>query len=306
MKRNLRRTILVIDDNILNLDILKKLLKDEYSIKEATDGSMGIEIANKLKPDLILLDVVMPGLSGYEVCYKLKSNPKTKDIPVIFITALSDQLDEAKAFDLGAIDYITKPFNPIIVKKRVETQIQKLRSAHLEAEVNMFDKTTGVYNRSYIKRIDDVVKKNYEKLGVMLVGVYDMRIINEYFGSSTGNGILKRVGEIIETAMLHAGDHATIRFSDDEFLVVIYSSSIQLLQEWKNHIEELFINDEFLMKVRISIGLDYREKDSSFSDMIKNSHISMYKDKLENQKEYTLEMVNYVQSNKLKNTIGGE
>ena len=107
--RKERATILVVDDEIINIQILNNALADEYNILTATMGRQAIEVASQSLPDLILLDVMMPDINGHEVCQTLKSNDLTKHIPIIFVTAQSRPEDEIKGLELGAVDYFTKP-----------------------------------------------------------------------------------------------------------------------------------------------------------------------------------------------------
>jgi len=119
-----KQIILVIDDTPENIILMKDILSPAYKIKAATSGKKGIDIAtNQPRPDLILLDVMMPDMDGYEVCRQLKKNPKTFHIPIIFVTALSQERDERKGFDLGAVDFITKPISAPILEARVRTHI---------------------------------------------------------------------------------------------------------------------------------------------------------------------------------------
>ncbi|MDQ6992597.1 MAG: two-component system response regulator [Mariprofundus sp.] len=119
-----KKTILVVDDTPENIDVLRGILEDDYRVKVALDGTRALKIANAAKqPDLILLDIMMPGLSGYDVCKQLKDNPLTRQIPVIFVTAMGEVEDESKGFTLGAVDYMTKPVNPAIVHARVQTHL---------------------------------------------------------------------------------------------------------------------------------------------------------------------------------------
>jgi putative two-component system response regulator len=121
---NGKATILVVDDTSENIDVLKGLLKSDYKVKVALNGAKAINIANKEpQPDLILLDIMMPEMDGYEVCRRLKSDIKTARIPVIFVTAKNEVEDESKGFDLGAVDYITKPVSPPLLMRRVKTHL---------------------------------------------------------------------------------------------------------------------------------------------------------------------------------------
>jgi len=131
------KKILVVDDEPLNINILIELLKGDYKIMAAKSGAQALKAASSSnKPDLILLDIMMPEMDGYEVCKQLKADPVTKEIPVIFVSAMNEDLDETKGFDVGAIDYITKPISPKTLEARVHThlaftqQATELREAH--------------------------------------------------------------------------------------------------------------------------------------------------------------------------------
>jgi putative two-component system response regulator len=139
-----RNTILVVDDSPDNLTLISQLLKDTYHVKVANSGERAIRIARADRPpDLILLDIMMPVMSGYEVCRQLKADPATAEIPIIFLTAMTETKDEKKGFELGAVDYITKPISPPIVLARVKAHLHikatadflKDKAAFLEAEV---------------------------------------------------------------------------------------------------------------------------------------------------------------------------
>jgi sigma-B regulation protein RsbU (phosphoserine phosphatase) len=124
------KTILVVDDTPINLGVISGALRDSFNTKVATNGEKALSIAsNAEKPDLILLDVMMPGMDGYEVCRRLKADPGTRDIPVIFLTGQTGTDDETKGFEVGAVDYIHKPFSAAIVKVRVRLHLM-LREAH--------------------------------------------------------------------------------------------------------------------------------------------------------------------------------
>jgi len=116
-------TVLVVDDAEANIDILVEVLGDDFNISVAMDGESALEIVADEKPDLILLDVMMPGMDGYEVCEQLKESEETRNIPIIFLTAMAEEHDEVMGLALGAVDYVTKPFSPELVKSRVKTHL---------------------------------------------------------------------------------------------------------------------------------------------------------------------------------------
>ncbi len=122
-----KQKILIVDDTPANIQILNETLKDDYEIYFAMNGKDALQNAQTLIPDLVLLDIMMPGMDGYEVCGVLKRNSLLKDIPVIFITALNQENHETRGLGLGAIDYITKPFNPEIIKLRVNNHLELKR-----------------------------------------------------------------------------------------------------------------------------------------------------------------------------------
>ena len=130
---NNRPLILAVDDEASNLQLLRQILQDHYRLLFAKDGARALELARQEAPDLVLLDVMMPGMSGYEVCASLKANPATAAIPVIFVTALTDTADELEGFEAGAVDYITKPVSPPIVRARVRTHLSLVRMEELRA-----------------------------------------------------------------------------------------------------------------------------------------------------------------------------
>ena len=132
-----RRRVLIVDDTPDNIHILMETLKDTYAISAATTGEKALALAQSQPPDIILLDVVMVGMDGYEVCRRLSEDVRTKSIPVIFITALTEEDDEARGLDLGAVDFITKPFRPGLVKARGRNQLDLTRHRdELEKLVN--------------------------------------------------------------------------------------------------------------------------------------------------------------------------
>lgn len=128
-----RPLLLLVDDEATNLKVLRHTLQDDYRLLFARDGETGLALAHKELPDLILLDVMMPGISGHDVCRSLKQDKRLQAIPVIFVTALSEYQDEQLGLELGAVDYITKPFSPAIVRARIRNHLSLVRADALKA-----------------------------------------------------------------------------------------------------------------------------------------------------------------------------
>jgi putative two-component system response regulator len=118
-----RKTIILVDDDMIHLTAGKDILKDTYNVFPVSSGERLFEILKKVKPDLILLDIEMPVMNGYEAITKLKENPETADTPVIFLSAHIDPSHELEGLELGAVDYVFKPFSPLLLLRRIETQI---------------------------------------------------------------------------------------------------------------------------------------------------------------------------------------
>lgn len=172
-----RASILVVDDTADNLSLMSELLKDIYKVKVANSGEKALKyVQGDSKPDLILLDIVMPGLSGYDVIRELKSNPSTRDIPVIFLTAMSAMEDEKKGLEMGAADYVTKPISPPIVLARIKTQLENKKMADFLRDQNNFLET-------------EVAQRTRELSAIQNVTILAMTSLAETRDSDTGNHI---------------------------------------------------------------------------------------------------------------------
>ena len=169
--------ILVVDDTPDNLSLMSGLLKDRYRVKVANNGEKAIKIVqSESQPDLILLDIMMPGLSGYDVCQILKSDPNSRHIPIIFLTAMTGTDDEKKGLELGAVDFITKPVNPPIVMARVATQLQVKAAADFLKDQNAYLET-------------EVAKRTKELAAIQDVTILAMASLAETRDNDTGNHI---------------------------------------------------------------------------------------------------------------------
>ena len=185
--------ILLVDDNTTNLQLLRDTLDGYgYKLLAAKNGKTALSIARKANPDLILLDIMMPEMDGYEVCKRLKADEATEHIPVIFVTALTDAEDEAKGLSLGAMDYITKPFNPELVRARVRN--------HLEL-------------KRYQDHLESLVKERTKRLALtQAVTIESLATLAEYRDPETG-GHIKRTQNYVKALAMHLKDHP--RFRDE-------------------------------------------------------------------------------------------
>jgi putative two-component system response regulator len=169
--------ILVVDDTPDNIVLLSNVLQDRYRVKVANCGERGLQVATRgTPPDLILLDVMMPEMDGYEVCRRLKNETSTRDVPIIFLTARSDDEDEKHGLELGAVDYITKPINPAIVLTRIETQL------HLKAASDFLK------NKNHILAAE-VERRTRELQAIQEVTILALASLAESRDNETGNHI---------------------------------------------------------------------------------------------------------------------
>lgn len=176
-------TLLVIDDIPENLTLMYQLFKDDYKVKGANSGIGGIKLAGSACPDLILLDIMMPDMDGFTVCKNLKANPTTSDIPIIFLTAKIEKTDELKGIALGAVDYVTKPLNPDILKIRVKTHVSlKLAKDLLNGEKRSLEKEVE-------RRTHESLRQQEELHAIQNVAFYAMISLAETRDNETGNHI---------------------------------------------------------------------------------------------------------------------
>ncbi len=218
-------TVLVVDDKPLNIQVLAEALKEDYRVKIATSGEKALEIvAQDEQPDLIILDVMMPEMDGYEVCKRLKSDDSTRDIPVIFVTAKDDAADEEHGLELGAIDYISKPFNIAIVKARVKTHLSLKLKTDLLNMLTSVDGLTGVANR---RSFDAKADKEYRRclrsgvpISMLMIDVDFFKQYNDTYGHCAGDNCLKKIASILSSELKRPGD-VVARYGGEEFAVLL-------------------------------------------------------------------------------------
>lgn len=156
MSSDSKATILAVDDTLANIEVVKGVLSQDYVVQVALKGEVALKIVDKHKPDLILLDIMMPEMDGFEVCQVLKANPETQDIPIIFLTAKSQEEDETKGLALGAVDYITKPISPPILQERVKNHLLLKQSKDFLAKQNEVLEERVIERTTQLAELQDV------------------------------------------------------------------------------------------------------------------------------------------------------
>lgn len=210
---NTKATILVVDDTSDNLILMSELLQDTYTVKVSNSGTKALKfIEDGGKPDLILLDIMMVGLSGYDVIKELKSKEVTKDIPVIFLTAMSAIGDEEKGLEMGASDYIIKPISPAIVLARVKTQLENKAAADFLRDKNVYLET-------------EVTKRTQEISAIQNVTILVMASLAETRDLDTGNHI-RRTQHYVKALAKQLKSHPRFsHFLTDSMIETLYKSA---------------------------------------------------------------------------------
>lgn len=285
-------TILIVDDMATNIAILSDLLKDSYKIKVANSGQRALDLARaKEKPDLILLDIEMPQINGYAVCKELKSSSDTIDIPIIFVTAKNSAQDEEYGLNLGAIDYIKKPFHSAIIKIRIKNHLTlKIKSKKLE-ELSMCDSLTGISNRRFF---NEILEKKYKEtlrdaksLAVIMIGIDYFKLYNDNYGHWMGDECLTKVALALKKTIKRPTD-VVARYGGEEFVVLLKNidkNGVQkVAQSLIDAVSNLKIAHEHSLVssyVTISAGVSIKDEDSDISkdELLKEADNELYRAK---------------------------
>ena len=217
--------ILIVDDTPINIQVLAEALRSDYRVKVAASGPSAFDImARHGTPDLILLDVMMPDMDGYEVCRRLKDNPATKEVPVIFVTAKTEVVDEELGLRLGAVDYIAKPFHLPIVTARVRNQIKLKLKTDLLASLALLDGLTDIPNR---RRFDEALEAEFKRaqragssIALAMLDIDYFKHYNDHYGHGAGDVSLKKVASALTDCADRPGD-LVARYGGEEFVALL-------------------------------------------------------------------------------------
>jgi diguanylate cyclase (GGDEF)-like protein len=216
--------VLVADDQVANVLLITAALKGEFEVVAATTGAEVLERTARGDIDLVMLDVIMPGLDGFEICRRLKADCRTASIPVIFVTGLERSDDETHGFELGAVDYITKPIRPPVVRARVRTHVELKRARDLLEQLASIDPLTGVANR---RRFDAALDEEWRRTGrsgrwlsIAIVDVDHFKQFNDRHGHLAGDARLKSIAQALARSARRAGD-LVARYGGEEFGVIL-------------------------------------------------------------------------------------
>jgi len=258
-------TILIVDDEKFNLDILGRILSSQYNILIARNGSRALELAKQNSPDLILLDIIMPDMSGFDVITQLKESSITVNIPVIFITGLTDPADEEKGFFLGAVDYIAKPFNKAIVKARVNTHIKIVDQMRTIERIGLIDSLTRISNRRGFENRFNAdwgrAIREQTPVSFLLIDIDKFKNYNDTYGHHQGDTALRSFAETSMQTLSRSTDFVA-RWGGEEFVILLVNTDLNGAAEVAENIRknaetmEILTEDGDITKITVSIGVN--------------------------------------------------
>ncbi|MBU4345632.1 MAG: diguanylate cyclase [Desulfobacteraceae bacterium] len=262
--------ILVIDDSKLILHVAKTILsKQGHQVLLAEDGSIGLQTAATEHPDLILLDLILPGIDGYQVCQRIKTETVTSDIPVIMLTSKSESADKVRGLEMGASDYVTKPFDDAELMARVNIHLQirelhetlKEKNRQLKEMANR-NGLTGLYNHRYFQ---ETISKDFqravryhESLSCVMLDIDYFKKFNDNYGHQAGDMVLKVLGGLIRQLMRDSDLLA--RYGGEEFILLMYHTASKeaflISERLRKAVEQhKFQADNSALRVTVSMGV---------------------------------------------------
>lgn len=288
MEENKRR-ILIVDDIPEDIKMMQKILATKYQVIPAYNGQEGIDKAIAEQPDIILLDIMMEGLDdGYDVCNALKECEATRDIPIIFVSARTEVSDKVRGFNLGADDYITKPFDSLEeLAARVDAAVRiKNRQDELRA-MSITDALTGLPNRRYLMdRLEEEVAraKRYEySLSCLMLDLDYFKLVNDHFGHQTGDTVLRELADLLKENVRMVDIVA--RYGGEEFIAILPETDLKgarvLAERIRRSVEQQAFAGALNLNLTISIGYSVLKPYCSFGglELISKSDAALYKAK---------------------------
>ncbi|MDR2546187.1 MAG: diguanylate cyclase [Lachnospiraceae bacterium] len=286
MEKRKDYVILIVDDEKMNLDILGEILAPMSQLLIAKNGKQALALAEKHVPDLVLLDVLMPEMSGFEVIAGLKASSNTSHIPVIFITGLSNDEDEERGFFLGAVDYITKPFNKTIVKARINTHIRIIDQMRTIEQIAFIDPLTKISNRRGFDKLFNVewekaiVSKN--PIGFMIIDADKFKNYNDTYGHPQGDVLLQVIASVF--AEMAPRPENAARWGGEEFVMMLPGKDIDeteaIAEKVRKEVEALLVPNESgeMTVITVSIGINsvIPEEGTDIGSYVKKADEALY------------------------------
>jgi diguanylate cyclase (GGDEF)-like protein len=285
-------TVLIVDDAKENISILAELLQPEYKIRAAINGEKALAIAcSENPPDLILLDVIMPGIDGYEVCRRLKADPATERIPIIFVTGKVNEDEEISGFNLGAVDYIKKPFNSVIVKARVGMHIELKQYRDYLENMSYLDGLTGISNR---RKFNETLEATWNlairasmPISIIMMDIDQFKQYNDNYGHQQGDTCLIQIAHALSKVIVRKTD-LLARYGGEEFVCILPNtnedSAFIIAEKFRLTIEALNIPHAYstvekFVTISLGVATTMPAKNSSSAELINAADQALYRSK---------------------------
>lgn len=286
--------ILIVDDEPSNIQVLAQVLQPDYQVRFTTRGNKAVALAESQHPEIILMDVVMPDMDGYAVCKLLKENEATRDIPVIFVTAMGEEQYEESGFDVGGVDYITKPVKPFLLRARIRTHLELKRQKDILKSLSNHDGLTGIANR---RRLDEYIEQEWQRavrcghscLSCIMMDVDFFKRYNDGYSHPVGDDCLRRIAEALKSTMSRGTD-LVARYGGEEFVCILPETSArganQIAEKILDTIVTLAIPHEFsdvcsFVTVSAGVATMLPTKDQTPSKLLELADIQLYRAKQE-------------------------
>lgn len=279
--------VLIVDDSLVQASQLKSIIEEDYDITIVHTAEEGLRHASSGDYSLILLDVIMPGMDGFMLLKRLQEEVITQHIPVILITSLSDIAHEQQGLMLGAVDYIAKPFHPLIVKARVNTHIKLYQYRKQVESQSMTDQLTGVANRRHHDRCSSLKWQEAIRLqvpfSICMFDIDKFKVYNDTFGHPAGDKVISSVAKTAASYLRRSTDFFA-RYGGEEFVAFLVgdssSQAFEYLKKIRQAVEQLHIphNPEVSQWVTVSVGgvTTIPQVDSSYDTYLKIADTMLY------------------------------
>lgn len=288
-----RARLLVVDDQPINIQTLYQVFHTDYDVFMATGGEQALAFCrDNPPPDLILLDVVMSGMDGIETCRRLKAESTLADIPIIFVTALTDPIDETRALEAGGVDFIVKPVNPAVVRARVKTHLTLKAQTDLLRSLVFIDGLTGVANR---RRFDEVLpiewrrcRRSNNAVTLLMIDIDHFKRYNDHYGHQAGDVCLQKIAATLKACLQRSHD-LVARYGGEEFVCLMpecnHPAGQKKAQELHAAIAELGIphaDSPTANHVTLSIGISvmWPNESNTMDELVAAADAALYDAKL--------------------------
>lgn len=265
--------LLVVDDQPINIQVMHQIFAADFQVFMATNGAQALALCKDNPPDLMLLDVVMPGMDGFEVCAQLKADATTRNIPVIFVTAHTDAAQETRGLEVGAVDFISKPVNPAVVRARVKTHLTLKFQSDVMRKLVFLDGLTGVYNRRYFDQqlAMEMARavRNQSPLSLIMLDVDFFKRFNDHYGHQAGDDCLRQIANTLKSSLRRPAD-LVARYGGEEFACILpeteFNDAMAIAHELEQRVRQQAIahaDSAAAPVVTISLGVAGRHASTS-------------------------------------------